>query len=333
MVNRRNPSGRPYAVSRLLEDDLEAGAPMDAMRGPGESGTMPMDGGAPYGGEPPAWSDGSALGLEESQRRAASRADWWATHGNPEQRRAAAAFTGSGLDQPFDADPRNALGPGSPAEQETMLNRFAAGQAAPADGARRGALGQLLDMPAVRTRMAFEGFNADRAAAGGDPNSVKDTFYRVMQGLDLGPEAFETWDGTTNAVANVIAPALREAGLEVLGTDKDKILIKTAENPGGEWVDVVRGAGAGGNAFWWGAGGGKAAAPPSGALPSPDLGMMTPGQIDPTTGQPLDPVTGAPMHAAAYRRLPGQDRAARRRSRVRDLLGPGPDRYDDAPMV
>ena len=94
---------------------------------------------------------------------------------------------------------------------------------------------------------AFEGFNDDRALAGGDPNSVKDAFRRFV--------GSQQWDGNSSkegldAWMTGLMPEARKQGLNILDVVGDQMLVETKER-GPEWVDYYRGAGADGGAFQW----------------------------------------------------------------------------------
>lgn len=127
---------------------------------------------------------------------------------------------------------------------------------------------------------AFEGFNDQRALSGGDPRSTKDLFRNVVGGLGInldevigfGPDAMARAEALSR---ERIIPALLAAGADVLDARNDRILIRTYEHPDGEWVDIYRGAGAPGAAFWWGAGGSNAASASGGRS-----SVVRPGQGD-----------------------------------------------------
>lgn len=65
-----------------------------------------------------------------------------------------------------------------------------------------------------------------------------------------------------DALLNSMLPALRAAGLEVVGAKGDKIQVKT--EIGYEWVDVVRGAGSSNPGWWWGSEGKGTPSPTAG---------------------------------------------------------------------
>lgn len=106
----------------------------------------------------------------------------------------------------------------------------------------------------------FEGFNDDRALAGEDTKSIKDTFRRVVGGLGIDLTQFKTMDEVESMLKSQVVPALQAAGVKVLDVQTDKILVETFER-GPEWVDVVGDATGMDPRWWWGAddvGGGTA---------------------------------------------------------------------------
>lgn len=103
---------------------------------------------------------------------------------------------------------------------------------------RRGWNNIALDAPDQIGGTRFEGFNDERALSGGDPNSIKDLFRRVVGGLGIQLRPGMSWEETT-AITNQIAEAMRAAGAQVDQVDRDKMFIRTNENPEGEWVDVI----------------------------------------------------------------------------------------------
>lgn len=94
--------------------------------------------------------------------------------------------------------------------------------------------------PSGNSGAQWAGFNADRAMAGTDDNSIKDAFYRWTQGLSFNPAGKGKAAIGEFLRANV--DSAREYGINVLDVDGDKMLVETAES-GPEWVDVVAGAG------------------------------------------------------------------------------------------
>lgn len=101
----------------------------------------------------------------------------------------------------------------------------------------------------------FEGFNDERALAGEDTKSIKDTFRRVVGGLGVDLSQFRTFEDVENMLRTQVAPALQQAGVNVLDVQKDKILVETFER-GPEWVDVVGDATGNDPRWWWGDEGG-----------------------------------------------------------------------------
>ena len=192
-----------------------------------------------------------------------------------------------GTDQPdgaiVDTGP-NTTNPGGPPGLETGGGLTPP----PAAGGRRGwagtgGTGLNLDMPGSRGGYGnLEGFNTTRAFAGGDENSVKDAFVRWVTGLGFDPAR-----ASKEEIENILRQNLDSAaeyGLNILDVDGENILIETAER-GPEWVDVVRGAGAGPDdpdaAWQWGAapeegGGGGMMGGGGDMMGLPDLGGLPP---------------------------------------------------------
>lgn len=139
--------------------------------------------------------------------------------------------------------------PATPAPSATPASATGALGTAPTGG-RRGTFNNLLlDAPTSRNNAAFEGFNTERAAAGGDPNSVKDGVYRWLQGLEFDPRG-QSKQQIDDFFTSQIGSA-RNAGLNILDVNGDQILIETAER-GPEWIDFIRNAGGGDDvAYQW----------------------------------------------------------------------------------
>lgn len=123
--------------------------------------------------------------------------------------------------------------------------------------------------PVERAGVAQDAFtNWDRALNGKDAKSTKDLFARTIQMpgigdqnlaeiIGTGPDAMERAERFSR---DVLVPRLMANGADVLDVKKDKILIRTAENPDGEWVDIYGNAGAGDVRFYWGSDGSNKAA-------------------------------------------------------------------------
>lgn len=134
-----------------------------------------------------------------------------------------------------------------------------AAPSAPAAG--RGYNNLNLQAPAAQNQHQFRGFNTDRAGSGGDPNSVKDGFYRFASGQqgpqDTSKEGLDAW-------LTALIPDAHAYGLDIQDVVGDQMLINTAER-GPEWIDFFQNAGGQDGAFQWldlasqGAGGGAPA--------------------------------------------------------------------------
>lgn len=164
------------------------------------------------------------------------------------QRRARERLEEPGVDAPTGDTPRvynptNTTQPGGdPNQSPPSVNQ-------PASGGRRGWNNLNLDAPQNRGNYGrLEGFNTERAFAGGDPNSVKDGFARWITGLGFDPTTASKDEIEAFIRQNI--PNARQYGLNILDVRGDQILIETRER-GPEWVDVVRGAGGGDAAWQW----------------------------------------------------------------------------------
>lgn len=118
----------------------------------------------------------------------------------------------------------------------------------PAGSGRRGWNNVSLDPRTGGNSGAWSGFNTERASAGGDPNSIKDAFYRFGQGFTFDPRG-QSKDAIDAFLTSQIEAA-KEYGIDILDVNGDQILVRTAENPEGTWVDVVQNAGGEGDAPW-----------------------------------------------------------------------------------
>lgn len=98
----------------------------------------------------------------------------------------------------------------------------------------------------------FEGFNDERALAGGDSKSVKDAFRRIVGGLGIDLSQYKTFDEVENMLRTQVAPVLQANNVNVLDVQKDKILVDTMER-GPMWIDVVGDATGDDPRWWWGA--------------------------------------------------------------------------------
>lgn len=122
-------------------------------------------------------------------------------------------------------------------------------QAAPAAsaGGSRGWNNLNLQAPPQQNPYEFRGFNTERAGAGGDPNSVKDGFYRFASGQqgpqDTSKEGLDAW-------LTALIPQAREYGLDIQDVNGDQMLVNTAEN-GPVWVDYFQNAGGENGGFQW----------------------------------------------------------------------------------
>ena len=128
-----------------------------------------------------------------------------------------------------------------------------------------------LTMGPTLQRAPMTGFNDARAAAGEDPDSVKDAFYRWVMSLDFDPRGKskdEIDDYLTSQMENA-----RKYGINISDVQGENILVNTKER-GNEWVDTIRSAGATGdeigNVAWqWGAGPGAGNLTAPGGLGGP----------------------------------------------------------------
>lgn len=178
--------------------------------------------------------------------------------------------------------------------------------------------GLALDAPAFGNSGAmWGGFNEDRALAGGDPNSVKDAFYRWTYGLNFNPAGKSKADIETFLRSQL--DSAKAAGLNILDVDGEQILIETKER-GPEWVDVVEKAGDP-NARWqW--------------LTQLEFGRKAPADVatrtlDPNRHQPMtlpgattnpDGTVSIRVSPEIYRRIEDLQLRRRRRTRVEDVV-------------
>jgi hypothetical protein len=169
--------------------------------------------------------------------------------------------TGGNTTQPV-GDPYKLADPATPA----------AAPAASAGGSR-GWNNLNLQAPPQQNPYEFRGFNTERAGAGGDPNSVKDGFYRFASGQqgpqDTSKEGLDAW-------LTALIPQAREYGLDIQDVNGDQMLVNTAEN-GPVWVDYFQNAGGENGGFQWldQSQMGDAAAPAGGG------GLAVPGGLQP----------------------------------------------------
>lgn len=115
-------------------------------------------------------------------------------------------------------------------------------------GGRRGWNNLSLDPRSGGGGGAWSGFNNDRALAGGDPNSVKDAFFRFGQGFNFDPRG-KSKEEIEAFLRTQIGPS-NEYGLNILDVQGDQILVQTKESPEPVWVDVVGNAGGTGDSPW-----------------------------------------------------------------------------------
>lgn len=135
-----------------------------------------------------------------------------------------------------------------------MLSRVqGAGQAngaATASGTREGGMPELNPSAGSRSTYGgapvFTGFDAQKLAAplklgaDGQPSSAKYTFAKLAQESGTMPRTKEEAERWFN---EHIKPGMEAAGFQVDWVKGDKAMIRTRENPQGEVVDFVRGAG------------------------------------------------------------------------------------------
>lgn len=171
------------------------------------------------------------------------------------------------------------------------------GTAPPATGIR-GAWTGVYDLtPVARSGVAQQEFtNWDRALSGGDAKSTKDLFARTIQQPGIGDQDLYAIIGEgPDAMAraekfsrDVVVPKLIAGGADVLDIKNDKILIRTHENPDGEWVDVYGGAGGKNPQFYWGSNGSAKAAPGTPNMLTPQPGVNSTQPVPGAAG-PTDP--------------------------------------------
>lgn len=125
--------------------------------------------------------------------------------------------------------------------------------------------------------------------------SAKYAFAQLAQASGRMPQSkaeAEQW------FTQYIKPGLDARGFKVDWVRGDKAFIRTRENPQGEVVDFIQGAGAGGQAFQWGTGGGS-----SGDASGPTV-MPGPMSYQPT-GPMITPFGGVPPSVGGYQAQPG----------------------------
>lgn len=97
----------------------------------------------------------------------------------------------------------------------------------------------------VTTKQPLEGFSASKLADLSH-NSLKYRFGRVAQNYSLASVTDKT---SAEAVLNSMKDDLAAANVEVLAVKGDKLQLKD-DSGKAIWLDVIRGAGAGGGAGW-----------------------------------------------------------------------------------
>lgn len=123
-------------------------------------------------------------------------------------------------------------------------------ETAAAPETRTGWRGITLDTPTQANANRFEGFNDQRALAGGDEKSTKDAFRRWAGSLDQNFASMSKDD--MGAFLRDQMDEMRGYGLNVSDVEGDKIFLDAAENEGTPgWVDIFRDAGGQGGAFQW----------------------------------------------------------------------------------
>ncbi|MBI3180561.1 MAG: hypothetical protein HYZ28_00205 [Myxococcales bacterium] len=150
----------------------------------------------------------------------------------------------------------------------------------------------------------FTGFDAQKLAADlvmgadGRPKSAKYTFAKLAQAAGKMPQSkaeAEAW------FKQYIQPGMEQAGFQVSWVSGDKAMIHTRENPRGEVVDFVRGAGSNDPSYialaWQPTGEhGNGPRPPEPTDPTPPTG---PGGAPTEPGAPLSTVPMLPHYATA----------------------------------
>jgi hypothetical protein len=137
----------------------------------------------------------------------------------------------------------------------------------------------LTPPPSANSGATWAGFNNDRALAGGDPDSVKDAFFRWTTGLNFNP-AGHTKEEIEAFLRSQIDNA-RAYGITILDVRGDSILVETRER-GPEWVDVVQNAGGTGASPWtWQAADGTSTTTTGTTPPTTNTTPLTPKPGDP----------------------------------------------------
>jgi hypothetical protein len=129
-------------------------------------------------------------------------------------------------------------------EFSSFLSNFLNSTATPASsvqGITRGAV----PFAKVSTKQPLEGFSASKLADLSH-NSLKYRFGRVAENYSLSSV---TDKASAEAVLNSMKSDLEAANVEVLDVKGDKLQLKD-DSGKAIWIDVIRGAGAGGGAGW-----------------------------------------------------------------------------------
>lgn len=149
--------------------------------------------------------------------------------------------------------------------------------------------------------LRFAGFDLQRNL---DPTkSAKDTFYMAAQRATWMPKTHEE---AAKWFEEFIKGPLEQMGYRVLRVDRDKALVATRENPGGEWIDFLIDAGGVNPTLGWQSFGPYAGGMTTGGGTTAGGGTPT-GTGTTTTAPPSAPTTaGALTGAQAGQGQPSQ---------------------------
>lgn len=132
----------------------------------------------------------------------------------------------------------------------------------------------------------FEGFNDDRALAGGDPNSAKDGFRRIVGSLGISLPPNQSREVYGGIIRDQIIPALLAEGYPVAeGNGMDTVMVFSNER-GWEEIDIIGDATGNDPRFVWGdlAGGWGGAPTQGGGGQGPGATMATTSGTQGATG-------------------------------------------------
>jgi hypothetical protein len=202
-------------------------------------------------------------------------------------------FKSAGHDVSWDGDQmvvdgrRYVIGDGSMGQPDVMPRTEGAGApAAPEMAPPAGGMPTNLQQGAMTyggTGLAqaggtrFEGFNDDRALAGGDPNSAKDGFRRIVGSLGISLPPNQSREVYGGIIRDQIIPALLAEGYPVAeGNGMDTVMVFSNER-GWEEIDIIGDATGNDPRFVWGdlAGGWGGAPTQGGGGQAPGATMAT----------------------------------------------------------